>query len=330
MMDVKNLSETQCRQNRAYGNWFRAQLTKFNLPSVTVAGVDVPVQTNSVRNLRVMFDSGMTMSAHVASIIRSANYHLTNISRACKMLTAKAAKLAVHTLVTSRLDYCNSLLIGINKSLITRLQNVQRTSARIIVKRRKHDSVTPELIALDWLPIQQLIKFKVLLLVYKAPHKQSPSYISDLFQLQPTRRQLRSSSSSSHFIVPRTHRVSFADRSLSCFGPKEWNTLPNHIKGCGMGPWLVLVSPCLNVVAKCKIGSFLYSLDNLLQKNVIVFFFGNQISKWRSFGKRAIFDLLFTFFSHQGKVTKFPSAHISLTYIYVLCSPYCVILPYQF
>ena len=40
--------------------------------------------------------------------------------------------------------------------------------------------------------------------------------------------------------------------------------------------------------------------------------------------KRAIFDLLFTFFSHQGKVTKIPSAHISLTYIHVFCSPYCL------
>ena len=106
----------------------------------------------------------------------------------------------------------------------------------------------------------------------------------------------------------------------------------HFFKGCGMGPWLVLVSPCFreNVVATCKIGSFLCSLDNLLQKNVIVFFFGNQISKWRSFEKRAIFDLLFTFFSHQGKVTKIPSAHISLTYIHVFCSPYWPFLPYQF
>ena len=64
-----------------------------------------------------------------------------------------------------------------------------------------------------------------------------------------------------------------------------------NLKGCGMGPWLVFVSPCFreNVVATCKIGSFLCSLDNLLQKNVIVLFFGNQISKWRSFEKRAIF-----------------------------------------
>ena len=101
----------------------------------------------------------------------------------------------------------------------------------------------------------------------------------------------------------------------------EFSTL---LKGCGMGPRLVLVSPCFreNVVATCKIGSFLCSLDNLLQKNVIVLSFGNQTSKWRSFEKRAIFDLLFTFLSHQGKVTKIPSAHISLTYIHVFCSPY--------
>ena len=104
------------------------------------------------------------------------------------------------------------------------------------------------------------------------------------------------------------------------------------LKGWGMGPWLILVSPCFreNVVVTFKIGCFLCSLDNLLKKNVIVLFFVNQISKWRSFEKRTICDLLFTFFSHQGKVTKIPSAHISLTYIHVFCSPYWPFLLYQF
>ena len=39
-------------------------------------------------------------------------------------------------------------------------------------------------------------------------------------------------------------------------------------KGCGMGTLFALVSPCFteNVVVTCKIGSFLCSLDNLLQK----------------------------------------------------------------
>ena len=83
-----------------------------------------------------------------------------------------------------------------------------------------------------------------------------------------------------------------------------------------MGPWLVLASPCFreNVVVTCKIGSFLCSFDNLLHKNVIVLFFGNQISKWRSFEKRAIFD-----FSHflvtREKLQKFLQ-HISHSHTY--------------
>ena len=84
-----------------------------------------------------------------------------------------------------------------------------------------------------------------------------------------------------------------------------------------------------NVVAICNTGSFLCSLDNSLQKKVIVLF-GNQISKWRSFEKSAIFDLLFTFSSHQGKITKIPSAH-NLKHIHTrILLTLLTVLPYQF
>ena len=90
-----------------------------------------------------------------------------------------------------------------------------------------------------------------------------------------------------------------------------------------MGPWLVLVSPCFreNVVATCEIGSFLCSLDNLLQKNVIVLFFGNQISKWCSFEKKGLF---LTYFSHFLVTRKSYKNSFStyLTYIHVFCSRY--------
>ena len=51
--------------------------------------------------------------------------------------------------------------------------------------------------------------------------------------------------------------------------------------------------------------SFLCSLDNSLLKNVIIFLFGNQISKWHSFEKRAVFDLNFTFLATREKTQKF-------------------------
>ena len=49
-----------------------------------------------------------------------------------------------------------------------------------------------------------------------------------------------------------------------------------------------------NVVATCKIESFLCTLDNLLQKNIIVFLFENQISNGAHLKK----GLFLTYFSH--------------------------------
>ena len=95
-----------------------------------------------------------------------------------------------------------------------------------------------------------------------------------------------------------------------------------------MGPLLVLVSLSFreNVVVTCKIVSFLCSLDNLLQKDAIVFFFGNEISKWRSFEK----GLFLTYFSHflvtREKLQKF-FQHISVPYFWFLVVRVCLWLP---
>ena len=90
----------------------------------------------------------------------------------------------------------------------------------------------------------------------------------------------------------------------------------------GMGPWFVLVSPWFreHVVATCKIGLFVCSLDDLLQKKVVFFLIKYQNGAHL---KKGYFWPTFHIFSHQGnKVTKISSAHISLTYIHVFCSPY--------
>ena len=89
------------------------------------------------------------------------------------------------------------------------------------------------------------------------------------------------------------------------------------LKGCGMGPWLVLVSPCFreNVVATCKIGSFLCSLDNLLQKNVIVLFLEIKCQNGAHL-KKVLFLTYFSHFLVKGeKLQKFLQ-HISQTHTY--------------
>ena len=46
-----------------------------------VAGVNVIIRSEAIKNPGVMFDTGMTMSAQVASVTKAANFHLTNIGR---------------------------------------------------------------------------------------------------------------------------------------------------------------------------------------------------------------------------------------------------------
>ena len=94
--------------------------------------------------------------------------------------------------------------------------------------------------------------------------------------------------------------------------------LDGCFKGCGMGPWLVLVSPCFreNVVSTYKIGSFLSSLDNLPQKNVIVLFFWKSNFKMSLIWKKGYFWPAFhIFYSHREKLQKFLQ-HISQTHTY--------------
>ena len=58
----------------------------------------------------------------------------------------------------------------------------------------------------------------------------------------------------------------------------------------------VCVGGCVGVCVGVCVCVCVCSLDNFPQKTEIIFFFGNQISKWRSLEKSAIFDLLFNFF----------------------------------
>ena len=72
-----------------------------------------------------------------------------------------SAKTIVHSVISAKLGYCNSLFIDVPDCLIAKLQRVQNAAARIVLNLKKYDSVTPHLVRLHGLPVKQCITYKV-------------------------------------------------------------------------------------------------------------------------------------------------------------------------
>ena len=85
----------------------------------------------------------------------------------------------MHAFVSSRLDYCNSLLYGVSDELLQKLQVIQNAAARVVTGARKFDHITPVLHEVHWLPVRQRIRFKLAMTVYKCLSGLAPAYLAD-------------------------------------------------------------------------------------------------------------------------------------------------------
>ena len=85
-----------------------------------------------VRNLGTWFDSKMSILSHINKTCSSSFYYLYNMHRIRKYLSRSVTKSLVHSFITSRIDYCNSLLYGLLNSHNMRLQRIQNAAARLV------------------------------------------------------------------------------------------------------------------------------------------------------------------------------------------------------
>ena len=123
--------------------------------------------SDAVKNVGVWLDKNLTMEKHINTIVAHCYKILRDIRRIKKYLTKSHIERLVHAVISSRLDYCNSLLVNIDKENLNKLQKVQNSAARLILGKRRRDSATQALRELHWLNIEARITFKILLLVYK-------------------------------------------------------------------------------------------------------------------------------------------------------------------
>ena len=178
------------------------------------------------------------METHISNICKSCFCHLRSISRIRKSLSQSDTEKLVHALISSRLDSCNSLLAGLPSSRLKPLVRVQNAAARLVVRARKFDHVTPILQKLHWLPIEYRLNYKVLLMVYKSLYGLAPDYLCELINWYSPSRNLRSGF---QFLTEqksvkmcrsgnRNSKSMFKDRAFEHLGPKLFNNLPLSVR----------------------------------------------------------------------------------------------------
>lgn len=189
-------------------------------------------RVHRVRNIGAVFNELMKMEEQVGQMCKNAWLHLYKINQIREYLTTEQLQTIVHAFVTNKLDCNNSLLAGLPACTRHRLQLVQNAAAKLVKGKRKYDYVTPLLKDLHCLPIKQRIRFKLLLLCYKALNGSGPVYIRDMLTIStPKKPGLRSADDHLCLDVPRTHLVTYGDRAFSSAVTDLWNKLPLGLRG---------------------------------------------------------------------------------------------------
>ena len=161
---------------------FRSPQAKQDLSSLSVyVGDSIIQQSSKVRDLGVIFDQFLSFDDYISSVCRSTHFHLRNIGRIRHLLSHHATAQLIHALISTRLDYCNSVLYNLPKSSILRLQRIQNQAARILTRTPRRDHITEVLIDLHWLKIKERIVYKILIFTFKAfIDRTAPLYLCEL------------------------------------------------------------------------------------------------------------------------------------------------------
>ena len=206
----------------------RTQALKFaGGTGVSVADSEITFAVQ-LKSLGVVIDRHLSFDQHVKNIVKVSNFHIRGLRHIRPLLDQKTANTIACSIVSSRLDYCNSLLSGTSAKNIRKLQTVQNSLARVVTGAKRRDHIKPALKTLHWLPISERIHYKVALITHKVIVTQKPKYLADIVSVYRPTRDLRSSSQQR--LSGNVSMTKAGERSFSSTSSRLWNGLPLDLR----------------------------------------------------------------------------------------------------
>ena len=99
--------------------------------------------TDSAQNLGVEFDKDFNFKKHISKVCRSCYYHIRDLRRLRRCSTATVTKTIATSLVSSKPDYCSSIIYNIPNREINKVQSFQNCLARVVTRSPRFCSVKP-------------------------------------------------------------------------------------------------------------------------------------------------------------------------------------------
>ena len=211
-----------------------------NLRNVSVAnfgeisfGNTPLVPCESAKSLGVVFGSLLSFRSHIDSIGKTCNFHIRNLYMIKDFVTGKTLVTLDHSLIISKVAYCNSLFIGLPSVILKKVQSVLNRAVRLIINLPPRVPTTSSLTELLWLLLKAGIEFKICLITFKALKFNQPSYIRELLSFSSHESTLGLRSADDPYCLHEPRAIGereFANRSFSYIAPHLCNKLPITIK----------------------------------------------------------------------------------------------------
>ena len=131
----------------------------------------------------------------------------------------------VHSVISSKLDYCNSLLINTSRANLFKLQKVQNAAARLVVRGRKRDRISKVLSDLHWLKVEPRIIFKIQLLTYKRIKGLCSRNLKIEYKAYNNCRP-----QDYLLLETRAAKTKYGKRTFDYAAPRLWNALPLEVR----------------------------------------------------------------------------------------------------
>jgi len=126
------------------------------LQSLSVSGNPVQL-ASSVKSLGVTLDQHVSLDQHINNVCKACYYHIRSLHHVRQSLPHDVARTVAYSIVTSWIDYCNSLYAGISAANFNKLQLVLNTLAHVVHQLSRRDHITVALVQLHWLPVHHRV-----------------------------------------------------------------------------------------------------------------------------------------------------------------------------